>query len=212
MSIGFILDLDGVICDTAKFHFQAWEKLAAEYGYTLTNHDNEALKGVSRPDSLKFILQKANKSISDEQFELDLARKNEWYLELISNMDPTYLLTGVADFFDRAEARNIPIALGSASRNANLVLEKLGLKHRFMSIVDANLVTKGKPDPETFTTAAAMLGIPPNQCFVFEDSAAGIQGAIDGHMTPIGIGNPSDLIYAKYCFPNLGAFDFQLID
>ncbi len=211
MKKGFILDLDGVICDTAKFHYEAWKRLAAEYNYNLTEADNEALKGVSRNDSLKFILKQANHSLSEEQFQSDLVRKNQWYLELVEQMDQSYLLEGVLDFFAKAKSINMPLALGSASKNAKLVLEKVGLLNHFDAIVDANLVTNGKPHPETFLKAAELINIPPNECIVFEDSASGVQAAISGNMMAIGIGNPSDLPQANICIPNLGQFDFTTL-
>ncbi len=212
MKIGFILDLDGVICDTAKFHFEAWKQLAAEYNYSLSEADNEALKGVSRADSLKFILHKANHTLLDQQFELDLVRKNQWYLNLVEQMDESFLLPGVANFFETAKSLNIPLALGSASKNAELVLQKVGLINAFDAIVDANQVQNGKPHPETFLKAAEMLQIPATQCTVFEDSASGIKAAIDGNMFAVGIGNSTDLPLANYCIPNLGKFDFSTLN
>ncbi len=212
MKIGFILDLDGVICDTAKFHLEAWKQLAADYNYHLTEADNEALKGVSRTDSLKFILQKANHSLSTEQFELDLVRKNQWYLDLVETMDESFLLPGVAEFFTKAKSLKIPLALGSASKNAELVLQKVGLLNQFDAIVDANLVKNGKPHPETFLKAAELLQLSPQECTVFEDSASGVKAAIDGQMFAVGIGNPSDLPQANYCIPNLGKFDFSTLN
>ncbi len=208
---GIILDLDGVICDTAKFHFEAWKRLAEDYGYSLTEADNEALKGVSRVDSLKFILQKANTTLSSEQFEVDLIRKNQWYLDLVQEMDSSFLLDGVADFFEKAISLNIPLALGSASKNANLVLEKVGLLNKFNAIVDANLVVNGKPHPETFLKAAELIQIASENCVVFEDSASGVQAAISGKMFVVGIGTQNDLPLANYCIPNLGAFDFNTL-
>jgi len=208
---GIILDLDGVICDTAKFHFEAWKRLAEDYGYSLTEADNEALKGVSRADSLKFILQKANTTLSSDQFEIDLVRKNQWYLELVQEMDSSFLLDGVADFFEKAISLNIPLALGSASKNANLVLEKVGLLNKFNAIVDANLVVNGKPHPETFLKAAELIQIAPENCMVFEDSASGVQAAVSGKMFVVGIGTQNDLPLANYCIPNLGAFDFNTL-
>jgi len=208
---GIILDLDGVICDTAKFHFEAWKRLAEDYGYSLTEADNEALKGVSRADSLKFILHKANTTLSSDQFEIDLVRKNQWYLELVQEMDSSFLLDGVADFFEKAISLNIPLALGSASKNANLVLEKVGLLNKFNAIVDANLVVNGKPHPETFLKAAELIQIAPENCMVFEDSASGVQAAVSGKMFVVGIGTQNDLPLANYCIPNLGAFDFNTL-
>lgn len=209
MKSAIILDLDGVICDTAHFHFLAWHRLAAEYGYELTHADNEQLKGVSRADSLTFILGLANKTLSPEQFQEDLHRKNEWYLELVKDMGPLDVLPGVPSFFAEVAARKIPLALGSASKNANMVLTRVGLIHAFNAIVDASQVTHGKPHPETFLKAADLLGIAPEKCLVFEDSAAGIQAAIAGGMNAIGIGTPEDLPGAIMHLCNLGEFDFS---
>jgi beta-phosphoglucomutase len=209
MKSAIILDLDGVICDTAHFHFLAWHRLAAEYGYELTHADNEQLKGVSRADSLTFILGLANKTLSPEQFQEDLHRKNEWYLELVKDMGPLDVLPGVPSFFAEVAARKTPLALGSASKNANMVLTRVGLIHAFNAIVDASQVTHGKPHPETFLKAADLLGIAPEKCLVFEDSAAGIQAAIAGGMNAIGIGTPEDLPGAIMHLRNLGEFDFS---
>jgi beta-phosphoglucomutase len=209
MKTAIILDLDGVICDTAHFHFLAWHRLAAEYGYELTQSDNEQLKGVSRVDSLKFILKLANKSLSNEQFETDLHRKNEWYLDLVKDMGPSDTLTGVTAFFAEVANRKIPLALGSASKNANMVLTRVGLIQAFDAIVDASQVAHGKPHPETFLKAAELLGIAPENCLVFEDSAAGVQAAIAGGMKAIGIGTPDDLPGAILHLRNLGEFDFN---
>lgn len=209
MKSAIILDLDGVICDTAHFHFLAWHRLAAEYGYELTHADNEQLKGVSRADSLTFILGLANKTLSPEQFQEDLHRKNEWYLELVKDMGPLDVLPGVPSFFAEVAARKIPLALGSASKNANMVLTRVGLIHAFNAIVDASQVTHGKPHPETFLKASDLLGIAPEKCLVFEDSAAGVQAAIAGGMNAIGIGTPEDLPGAIMHLRNLGEFDFS---
>ena len=209
MKSAIILDLDGVICDTAHFHFLAWHRLAAEYGYELTHADNEQLKGVSRADSLTFILGLANKTLSPEQFQEDLHRKNEWYLELVKDMGPLDVLPGVPSFFAEVAARKIPLALGSASKNANMVLTRVGLIHAFNAIVDASQVTHGKPHPETFLKAADLLGIAPENCLVFEDSAAGVQAAIEGGMNAIGIGTPEDLPGAIMHLRNVGEFDFS---
>lgn len=209
MKPGLILDLDGVICDTAHFHYLAWSELASEFGITLTETHNEALKGVSRTDSLLYILSINQVNLSEEAFQSALIRKNSRYLEFVQKMGPQDLLPGVAYFFQEAKSRKLPLALGSASKNAELVLEKVGLSHAFHAIVDANTVLKGKPDPETFLMASELLGIPPNQCWVFEDSAAGIQAALTGNMRAIGIGTPETLPGAEKHIPNLGAFQFD---
>ena len=208
MKSAIILDLDGVICDTAHFHFLAWHRLAAEYGYELTQADNEQLKGVSRADSLTFILGLANKTLSTEQFNEDLRRKNEWYLDLVKDMGPLDVLPGVPSFFAEVAARKIPLALGSASKNANMVLTRVGLIQAFDAIVDASQVSQGKPHPETFIKAAELLGIAPENCLVFEDSAAGVQAAISGGMKAVGIGSAEDHPGAAIHLANLGEFDF----
>jgi len=210
--IALILDLDGVICDTAHFHFLAWERLAAEYGYQLTQDDNEKLKGVSRADSLKFILKLANKTLTHPQFDADLVRKNEWYLELVKDMGPDDVLPGVPDFFAQVDDLKLPLALGSASKNATMVLTRVGLVEAFDAIVDAGQVKQGKPHPETFLTAADMIGFPPSQCLVFEDSAAGVQAAIAAGMRAVGIGKREDLPGAVMHINNLGEFDFNFLD
>jgi beta-phosphoglucomutase len=210
--IALILDLDGVICDTAHFHFLAWERLAAEYGYQLTQDDNEKLKGVSRADSLKFILKLANKTLTHPEFDADLMRKNEWYLELVKDMGPDDVLPGVPDFFAQVDDLKLPLALGSASKNATMVLTRVGLVEAFDAIVDAGQVKQGKPHPETFLTAADMIGFPPSQCLVFEDSAAGVQAAIAAGMRAVGIGKREDLPGAVMHINNLGEFDFDFLD
>jgi beta-phosphoglucomutase len=210
--IALILDLDGVICDTAHFHFLAWERLAAEYGYQLTQDDNEKLKGVSRADSLKFILKLANKTLTHPEFDADLVRKNEWYLELVKDMGPDDVLPGVPDFFAQVDDLKLPLALGSASKNATMVLTRVDLVEAFDAIVDAGQVKQGKPHPETFLTAADMIGFPPSQCLVFEDSAAGVQAAIAAGMRAVGIGKREDLPGAVMHINNLGEFDFNFLD
>ncbi len=211
MKTAIILDLDGVICDTAHFHFLAWQRLAAEYNYALTEADNEQLKGVSRTDSLKFILQLANTTLSDQQFEADLIRKNEWYLDLVKDMGPADTLPGVPAFFAEVAVLKIPLALGSASKNAHTVLSRVGLLNAFDAIVDASQVSQGKPHPETFLKAAELLGYAPENCLVFEDSASGVQAAVAAGMKAIGIGKPSDLPGAIMHLNNLGEFDFSSI-
>lgn len=209
MKQGIILDLDGVICDTAEFHFKAWKRLAAEYDLLLTHDHNEQLKGVSRVDSLKLILDWADRALSSDQFNRDLERKNGWYLELVDSMSTKDLLPGVRDFFERAVRYNIPLALGSASKNARLVLSKVGLVDTFKGIVDASTVTNGKPHPETFLKAAELLNIAPENCIVFEDSLSGVQAAKAANMYTVGVGIPQDLPLADEYVTNLGNYDFH---
>lgn len=199
---GFIFDLDGVIVDTAHFHFKAWKKTAEELGFNLTEELNEKLKGVSRIDSLKKILDWANVSITQDQFEKLTYEKNEDYLTHVRQMTKEDILPGVYVFIEKIKKLGFPTALGSASKNAKHILERVGLLNMFDAIVDGNDVTKAKPDPEVFLNAAQLLGLKPEDCVVFEDSLAGIQAANIANMTSIGIGDSSILFEADYCFNN----------
>jgi len=200
--IGFIFDLDGVIVDTAHFHFKAWKKTADELGFNLTEELNEKLKGVSRIDSLKKILDWANVSISQEQFNKLMYEKNEDYLAYVRQMTKDDVLPGVSTFIEKLKKLGYPVGLGSASKNAKHILERVNLLNMFDAIVDGNSVTKAKPDPEVFLNAAQLLGVKPENCIVFEDSLAGIQAANIANMISIGIGESSILFEANYCFKN----------
>ena len=196
----FIFDLDGVIVDTAKFHFIAWQRLAASLDINFTEVENEQLKGVSRVNSLKKILEWGNKEISPEVFQSKMDQKNEEYLELISTLSTSDIMPGVHDFLLRLQQRQQPIALGSASRSARSILEKLGIKDLFDVIVDGTNVTKAKPDPEVFLNACDQLGYDPQESVVFEDSVAGVQAANTAGMISIGLGDPSILNEADEVF------------
>ena len=197
---GFIFDLDGVIVDTAHFHFKAWKKTAEELGFNLTEELNEKLKGVSRIDSLQKILDWANVSISKEQFDKMTFEKNEDYLSYVRQMTKDDVLPGVTEFVKNLKDMGYPIALGSASKNAKHILERVGLIDMFDAIVDGNSVAKAKPNPEVFINAAKLLKLNPEDCVVFEDSEAGIQAANIANMVSIGIGDPSILFEANFCF------------
>lgn len=196
----YIFDLDGVIVDTAKFHFLAWQKIGKEFGFELTHELNEQLKGVSRVDSLTKILNWAGVSVSQEKFDELAARKNADYLSYVEKMDENDILPGVKTFLEKAKQQNISIALGSASKNARPILEKLGIISMFDAIVDGNDVSKAKPDPEVFLIAAQKLGAKNENCVVFEDSEAGIQAAKTAKMKAIGIGSPEILTQADEVF------------
>ena len=208
---GFIFDLDGVIVDTAHFHFKAWKKTADEIGFNLTEELNEKLKGVSRVASLQKILEWADVSISQEQFEKITYEKNEDYLSYVRKMTKADILPGVYDFIENLKQRGYPIGLGSASKNAMHILEQVELLKMFDVIVDGNSVTKAKPDPEVFLNAAKLLNIQPQDCIVFEDSEAGIQAANIAKMTSIGIGNPTILFEAKYCFKDFTEINSEIL-
>jgi beta-phosphoglucomutase len=184
-----IFDLDGVIVDTAVYHYQAWKKLANELGFDFTESDNEKLKGVSRVKSLELILEwgKAEKSEADRQ--LLATRKNEWYVEMISKMTAEEILPGAKEFLEALRNAGIKTALGSASKNSGLILKNTGLIEYFDAIVDGNMVTASKPDPEVFLTGAAILGVAPDSCVVIEDAIAGVAAAKAGGMKVIGVGS-----------------------
>jgi beta-phosphoglucomutase len=204
----FIFDLDGVIVDTAKFHFVAWQRLAEKLDIKFTKEENEQLKGVSRVKSLEKILSWGNKSISDELFQQLMDEKNENYLSLVSQMDENDILPNVKSFLTTLQEKKHPIALGSASKNAKTILKAVNLLDKFDAIVDGNHVEKGKPDPEVFLKACEQLNVEPENAIVFEDSIAGIQAANTGGMLSIGIGQKEVLHEADYCFENFNQFDY----
>ncbi len=197
---GFIFDLDGVIVDTAKYHFLAWKKLANSIGIDFTEVQNEQLKGVSRIESLKKILKWGNKSLTKDEFNRLMAEKNTNYLSYIDKMDTSEILPGVLDRLQFLIENNQPIALGSASKNSVEILNKVNFTNQFNAIIDGNAVTKAKPNPEVFLKAAEAIGIDPVNCVVFEDSVAGIQAANTANMISIGIGNASILNEADVVF------------
>ncbi|AEY65330.1 beta-phosphoglucomutase [Clostridium sp. BNL1100] len=193
-----IFDLDGVIVDTAKFHFMAWRRLAAELGFKFTEKDNERQKGVSRMESLEVLLEVGGfLDLSLEKKEELATKKNEWYKEYLYEMTPAEILPGAKDFLKYLRLRGIRIALASASKNAPIILEKLNITDLFDAIVDGNSVSKAKPDPEVFLKAAEQLGIDPSECFVFEDAQAGVEGAKRAGMRVVGIGQPELLHQAE---------------
>ena len=203
----FIFDLDGVIVDTAKYHYLAWKKIATSLGIEFTHEHNELLKGVSRVRSLDIILGLGNVDASQEQKDQWLIQKNEEYLSYLVDMDQSEILPGVMTVLEFLKANHQPIALGSASKNARPILEKTGILSYFDAIVDGNDVSNAKPDPEVFLQAAQKLGISNENSIVFEDSVAGIQAANIASMTSIGIGEATVLNEAKFNFQ-----DFTYID
>jgi len=197
-----LFDLDGVLVDTAIYHFQAWKNLGKQFGYELTEEQNEQLKGVSRVESLNKILAWANYSATQEEKSAWLIEKNEDYLRLISNMNPTEILPGVLNFLKEIKDLGYKIALGSASKNAEIILEKTGLMPWFDLIIDGNKVSKSKPDPEVFLKGAEGLGFASELCIVFEDAQAGVEAAKAGNMKAIGIGEEETLSLADKIIPN----------
>lgn len=190
-----IFDLDGVIVDTAKYHYLAWRRLAEMLGFEFTEKDNERLKGVSRVRSLEILLEVGGMTATTEQKEKWAHDKNEWYVDYITKMGADEILPGVVPFLAELRQNGIKTAIGSASKNANLILNRLGLMDKFDAIIDGNKVSSAKPDPEVFVTAATALGVSPENSVVFEDAEAGIEAAKAGGMFAIGVG--SELVLAK---------------
>jgi beta-phosphoglucomutase len=200
MKKGFIFDLDGVIVDTAKYHYLAWEKLANQLGFEFTKEQNELFKGVSRKRCLEILLKIGNREATQEEFDTWMVEKNVDYLKYIEDMDESEILPDVPRVLEFLKNKNIPIALGSASKNAQPILEKVGLLHYFDTIVDGNNVTKAKPDPEVFLLAAKQLGVDATDCVVFEDAVAGVEAANAAGMMSIGIGDEKVLSEAQSIF------------
>ncbi|MBB5394787.1 beta-phosphoglucomutase [Mucilaginibacter sp. AK015] len=204
-----LFDLDGVLVDTAVYHYKAWKRLANSLGFDFTEEQNEHLKGISRAESLNRILAWGNVKKSEAE-KLELATlKNNWYVDMISHMTPAEVLAGTVDFLTSVRKDGYLVALGSASKNSGIILEKTNLAHFFDAIVDGNLVSASKPDPEVFLKGAELLGVAPNQCVVFEDAVAGIEAAKRGGMKAIGIGNKNVLTGADMVVSGLDKLTSQ---
>lgn len=208
---GVIFDLDGVIVDTAKFHFLAWRKLANDIGIDFTEAQNEELKGVSRVRSLEKILEWGNTSLSKDEFMEKMAVKNDNYLSYLTNMTSADILPGVSKVIDFLMEQEVPFALGSASKNARPILKKTELIDKFHAVVDGNDVTKAKPNPEVFIIAAEKIGVAQENCLVFEDSVAGVQAANIAGMISIGIGERDVLHEADYVFSSFEEIEIDFI-
>lgn len=193
MHKGLLFDLDGVIVDTAKYHYLAWKELADQLGIPFTEKDNERLKGVSRMRSFEIILEIGNRSMTTEEKEQYCKLKNEQYLEYIKKLKKEEILPGVKEFLEDCKKKGYRIALGSASKNSMLILERLELLEAFDEIIDGTKVSSAKPDPEVFVKGAESLGLQASECIVFEDSAAGVEAAHCGGMKAVGIGTYENL-------------------
>jgi beta-phosphoglucomutase len=208
---GVIFDLDGVIVDTAKFHYLAWRKLANGLGFDITEAQNEELKGVSRIKSLEKILGWGQVSLTEDEFMEQMALKNDNYLSYITTMTPEDILPGVSRIIEFLLENEVPIALGSASKNARVILEKTDLYQKFDAVVDGNDVSKAKPNPEVFLVAAEKLKVAPQDCIVFEDAKAGIEAANIANMKSIGIGDENVLGEADYVFKDFTEIEIDFI-
>jgi len=212
MTKAFIFDLDGVIVDTAKYHFLAWKNLAESLDISFSEEENEHLKGVSRVKSLQKILEWGDKTISEEEFNRLMAEKNEEYLAYVEKMTEDDILPGVIEILNYIKSNNYPTAIGSASKNARTILSKIGLLNFFEEIVDGNEVTKAKPDPEVFLKGCRLLDIEPEKAIVFEDSKAGILAANTANMTSVGIGDTTVLKDADFNFKNFTEMNKNTIE
>ena len=204
-----IFDLDGVIVDTAIYHFKSWKRLADELGINFTLHDNERLKGVSRVRSLEIVLEIGNVTKTEAEKQELASRKNEWYTEMISKMKPDEVLPGAKEFLQLVKNAGIKTALGSASKNAGIILDKTGLTPFFDAVIDGNHVSKAKPDPEVFLKGAEAVQVDPKFCVVFEDAIAGVEAAIAGGMKVVGIGSPEILSKANLVVPSLSEMNLE---
>ncbi|MDN4068201.1 beta-phosphoglucomutase [Paenibacillus sp. FSL R5-0407] len=207
----FIFDLDGVITDTAEFHYMAWKQIGESLGITVDRQLNERLKGVSRMESLERVLAASLTPIhlSAAEKERLATDKNKQYQQLIDQIQPTDVLPGMGKLLEDIRNGGMRLALGSASKNAHFVLERLGLMDAFDYIVDASQVQNGKPHPETFLNAADHFGIPYRACIGVEDSEAGIEAINAAGMFSVGIGSPDDLREAKYLVNDTARLTFS---
>jgi beta-phosphoglucomutase len=204
-----IFDLDGVIVDTAKYHFLAWEKLAIMLNINFTEEHNERLKGVSRMASLDIILEIGNLTPDEKTKREYAALKNRCYLDYIGRMTPAEILPGTLEFISELRDAGIKTAIGSASKNTPVILERLGIGKLFDAVADGNIVRKAKPDPEVFLTAAGMLGVSPEDCIVFEDAIAGIESALNAGMICIGVGSEKILTNAHFVISGLDKINLR---
>ena len=204
-----IFDLDGVIVDTAVYHYKAWKRLANEFGFDISEEQNEQLKGVSRVRSLELILQWGGVTKTEAEQEELAAKKNEWYVEMISHMTPAEILPGAKEFLETCRAAGLKTALGSASKNSMTILDKINLAGLFDAVIDGNKVSKPKPDPEVFLKGAEALNIAPANCVVFEDAIAGIEAAKNGGMKAVGIGSPDVLTEADLVVSGLNEMSLE---
>jgi beta-phosphoglucomutase len=211
MTKGALFDLDGVIVDTAKYHYIAWRELAQRLGFDFSETDNERLKGVSRMASLDILLEvggRRNDFSNEEKLQM-ATEKNDNYVRLISRMTPDEVLPGAVTFLNDLRSAGIKIALGSANKNAMTILDNLGLTPLFDAIIDGNKVSKAKPDPEVFLKGAEALGLQPQECVVFEDASAGLDAAIAGGMKCVGIGSPDTLNKANLVINGLNEMSVE---
>ncbi|MBR6030159.1 MAG: beta-phosphoglucomutase [Clostridia bacterium] len=201
--LGFIFDLDGVICSTDEYHYRAWKQLADRLGIPFDRERNNLLRGVSRMESLRIILEKADRFFSEEEQKTLAEEKNDCYRVLLGEMSPADLEGDVRAALDELRARGKKLAIGSSSKNTPYILERIGLKGYFDAVADGNDITHSKPHPEVFLKAAERLGLPPEACLVVEDAHAGVEAAVAGGFDCAAMGDARD--DARACW-HLGRF------
>ena len=203
---GLLFDLDGVLVDTAKYHYLAWKQLADQLGIEFTKQDNERLKGVSRMASFEIILEIGGRTMTQAEKEACCTEKNDIYVEYIHQLREDELFPGVRQFLTDAREKGYRIALGSASKNSMTILNGLKITELFDAIIDGTKVSRAKPDPEVFTEGARELGLPPEECIVFEDAVAGVEAAHRGGMKAVGIGTREALPEADIVIPGVNGY------
>lgn len=206
-----IFDLDGVIVDTALYHYLAWKRLAASLGFELTPEDNERLKGVSRRQSLEIVLEIGGIDASEEEKGLLADRKNGWFTVLIDKMKSNEIFPGVKELITDMKEAGRKVALASSSKNAGTVIERLGIRTLFEVIVDGTMITHTKPDPEIFLLTAERLDVPPAKCLVFEDAEAGVEAALAAGMKCVGVGSSERLGNADLVVAKTGEFSLDML-
>jgi beta-phosphoglucomutase len=206
-----IFDLDGVIVDTAHYHFLAWKRLANELGVEFTKDDNERLKGVSRMRSMEIIMELGDVKLSTHEKEQLANKKNTWFVDYVERMAPEEIFPGVKGLITELKNHGVKIGLASSSKNAKTVLQILHIQNDFDAIVDGTMVTHSKPDPEIFLLAAKKLGVEPSACLVFEDAEAGVEAAIAAGMKCVGIGPVTQLNKANKVLDKTGEFEVEML-
>lgn len=205
----FLFDLDGVICDTAKYHYLAWKKLADELVIPFDEEANEAFKGVSRMRCMELLLEFGNRTATQEEMVRLANKKNDWYVEFLGQFDRSEMLPGAIDVLEECRRRGIKASICSASKNTPLILDRLGITEYFDAVIDGNKTSKAKPDPEVFLLGAEALGADPSECVIFEDSLAGVQAGNSVGIFVVGIGRPENLPGAGIVIPDLAHLDID---
>ncbi|MDD3335280.1 MAG: beta-phosphoglucomutase [Eubacteriales bacterium] len=208
---GVIFDLDGVLVTTDDCHYLGWKRMADEENIYFDRAINERLRGVSRMDSLAIILEKATRSYTEDEKQRMAARKNAYYVELIGKLTANDILPGAMDVLNLLKKRGIKIAIGSSSKNTPIILKQIGLENAFDAVADGNQITHSKPNPEVFLLAAKLLKLNPAECLVVEDADAGVEAALNGGMSVLGVGSASKNQRATYHGESLATVDFNSI-